>query len=453
MQMDNPWPRKVKFGSKSHTRTMALYFACVAIFVIAVVYLLQLTSPLRLNTDAMGYLSLTASALDGRGFLDRGEPSHFPPGYPTLLGLLYLLGLPVPPALIAANLAFVAIAANLTFIIARKEFDFPPLLSIACAGGLLLSFVLIKHVTLPVAESVFLGTSMAALYALVQIERARGWPQVLWIGAALLLIVGATLIRTIGVALVPVLIFVVGRLLWLRFPSRRSRNQKLAGIGILTLVVGGPFVFAVVRSIYFDDLVRIVFGYGVPGRIIGQNANWKLLEWGQLFINVPLSQLPDLFTTPALLIGLLGLGLVGYGIFLRRARFGPPEVYLLCYAGILFLWPGFDTRFWLPALPLIVLFSITSFRRLFEIRPLRPLIGAYAFSFIAAGFLALAYSTSVSLAGSEFPHRFGDGSLTSTYLLVYEGEAGEGEINNRALRLLRRFEPNIHHAALLRQDE
>ena len=50
-------------------------------------YLLQIVSPLRLNTDSLRLLSMASSWVDGGNFLVNGNKDSFPVGYPMFLGL------------------------------------------------------------------------------------------------------------------------------------------------------------------------------------------------------------------------------------------------------------------------------------------------------------------------------------------------------------------------------
>ena len=83
------------------------YLAC-ALVALSAVYLLQVVSPLRLNTDAKCFLTLAASFLDGQGFVIDGRPSHFPVGYPLMLVALARSGLACSASIIGLNLIMLA---------------------------------------------------------------------------------------------------------------------------------------------------------------------------------------------------------------------------------------------------------------------------------------------------------------------------------------------------------
>src|SRR5437868_3308624 len=57
----------------------------VLLGLLATIYILQLYSPLRTNTDATCFLQMGASASDGLGFTCCKSSQHYPIGYPSLL--------------------------------------------------------------------------------------------------------------------------------------------------------------------------------------------------------------------------------------------------------------------------------------------------------------------------------------------------------------------------------
>jgi hypothetical protein len=63
------------------------------LLLLAICFGLQVFSPLRLNYDAIVLLSMADSATHGYSFLDDGQQTVFPPGYPALLAVLVRVGL------------------------------------------------------------------------------------------------------------------------------------------------------------------------------------------------------------------------------------------------------------------------------------------------------------------------------------------------------------------------
>lgn len=107
----------------------------------------------------------------------------------------------------------------------------------------------------------------------------------------------------------------------------------------------------------------------------------------------------------------------------------------------MFVWPYGDTRFWTPVLPLTFaeLFALarpwefTGWKRLTTV--------LYAAAYVLMGFAALGYSSWITFSGREFPHRYGDGHLRSTYELLYSDPGARRSIAHyeRALEVLDRY--------------
>jgi hypothetical protein len=75
----------------------------LAFVMVAIAYLLQIASPLRLVNDGVDYLLQASSAIDGNGFLLHGVRSMCPPGYPALIWVLAKAGFGKSCAIVALN--------------------------------------------------------------------------------------------------------------------------------------------------------------------------------------------------------------------------------------------------------------------------------------------------------------------------------------------------------------
>jgi hypothetical protein len=419
----------------------------IAAAIIAAAYSAHIFGPLRLNGDSMEYLSLAASAIDGDGFLDRGEPSHFPSGYPALIALLYNIGANIPMAAVGVNLAYLAAGVVLTVSLARDVFGFSSRLSICLSSMVPLSWVIIKHAVLPMPETMYLGTSLAALYAVYRFERSSGTRRWAWLCVSILIVIGAIMLRTLGVALIPVLVLAIARVLWHHYTEKSSANEKALILGGASVLVGAPTMYMLLQSIYFQHFVQRVFGYGDTLGVLSRNLRWKLLELGQITLNVPTSLVPDGALGFVILFGLISVVAVVVGLVRRGRRFGAVELYVVTYSAILIVWPGLDPRFWLPILPLLLLIGAYGLQSLARAQLARVAFYTYLAAYCLLGMVALAYSLHISTDRTNFPYRYGDGSFTQTYNFVYHGEGSESDSQARALRILRRFEPAIHPAA------
>ena len=404
-----------------------------------IAYLLQLASPLRLWQDGIDHLVVAESVLDGHGFhRDWGSE---PPGYPAMVVLLSALGLAHPAGFIALNLASLALALISAFLICRNAFGFGRWTSTLIVMLTPLSWVVVKHSTLAAGDIPYFGVSMAALAALGAVQR-RG-SALLWLAAASLT-TAAILIRTIGIALLPAVLWVAWHARTSGMPTLQKpvrpggRLKNWLGLGCVFVVVGVVIV-SVLKTVYASQIPS-VYSRGVLEVVLeGIVANLK--ELGEIVTNVPASKTPGLLRPTYLGLGLIPVAGLVYGLWLRRASLGAVDLYLGGYLFIRCVWPYHDARFWVPVLPLAMGWTVTSVKSLGHRWPIRRLIQGYVVAFAFLGVLALAYSTRISFSGSTFPALYGDGTLRPAYEAAF-GHAAPPDLsvkNRVALRLLRRF--------------
>ena len=104
----------------------------------------------------------------------------------------------------------------------------------------------------------------------------------------------------------------------------------------------------------------------------------------------------------------------------------------------MFAWPFYDARFWLPAIPLLIAYSLLALNRL---KAPKTVLTAYCVVFATLGLAAIAYCTRITFAGPTFPDRYGDGSLRPAYCAAYQScrDYDVKEVNFKALRLLQQY--------------
>jgi len=409
-------------------------------------YLLQLISPLRLDTDVIAYLSKAASAADGQGFVFKGPHSVLPLGYPVVLAGMDRMGLGAAWAFMALNILFLCFGLAASYLLLRRTFGLTDRVAAFLCGLTLLCYLFVKHVSLLKSDIPFFGLMMACLLVLSWTEAREDGRRWYGAGAALLLGIAALSIRTVGIALLPAFLWAClppGRRSWRPFtpdwkPS--SRTMLPVVIGICLLVAG---VAVLIRTPYLDLLTAHYEKWG------GLNAlsyifGFKMKEWGQLVVNVPASMVPGALTRALPFVGFLGFGLFLVGLWQRRSAFGAAEVFILGYVVILFLWPGYAARLWLPVIPLLMGWIALVLRPFARRAVLRRVMQVYLVWFVIAGCAALVYSSRITLAGAAFPDRYGDGTLSPTYRAAFTGREDIEGVDEEALELLIRYERRVH---------
>jgi len=404
-----------------------------AMMAFGLLHLGQLATPLRLNTDAIVYLSLGHSVLLGGDWSFAGSLTRFPAGYPLALGVAEWLGVLTPVTLGIANLACLACGLWCArTLLVRKgapvaTVDLALLLSMG-------SWVLVKHAPLPLSDLPYMAVSLLALL-LLERWAAGGW---MARAAAVAMIAAAVSVRYVGLALFPALLWELGRPL--SSPARRGWLAASLVLGIGAILLGQS------RVAYLQDALGI-YAVGGLSEVAFGIARDRLTEWGELLTNLPMARLELARHSLFPLAGALAVGLVGRSRTVAGARISATEVYLLAYACILLAWPYYDPRLWLPVLPFVYTWLLNGMGsgRAGELRR-----RVYAVVFLVLGLGALAFSLRLSLAGDRFPEHYGDGSLRRAYQVAW-GQAARpddmGPVEGAAVELLLRLEPRARDSA------
>jgi hypothetical protein len=403
---------------------------------VCLVYLAQLWSPLRLTGDSIGLLSIASSAADGHGFLDHGQKSHYLPGYPAMVIGLERAGAGHPWGLVGLNAMFLFVGFAGARYIARHYFQLSNRWAVIVLLFTALSFALIKHFPLPLTDIPFFGMSMAVLALLVRAARASRAGYIgLWTAAAVLSTT-AVLVRPIAIALFPALAWSVGARFRFGEILRRSTRVSLATGIVAIAVVAGASSVVLLRTKYVQEALTVLEHQGT-WRGARNLVTYRVHEAGELLLNAPASKLGPL-SSVVWLAGAIAMAATAFCI--GRRRMGLVGAYLIAYGFILLLWPYQDTRFWTPVLPLIFAGFLCIWRPwLFTGWKLRAAV-LYATAYTLMGLAALAYSTSITFSGRDFPNRYGDENLRPTYRLFYsDPRADRSRIDQPALEVLERY--------------
>jgi hypothetical protein len=383
------------------------------ILVVALAYLVQAATPLRLHPDSVVLLSMADSFAHGGGLLYEGQPTVFPPGYPAFVALLLKLGLAHNWLLIAFNLASLAIGLWATgYILFRRFFEtIYPVLNVCLVS--LFSFVFIKYSTIPLTEAGFFGLAMCSLAVMesasqLSLER-KFWLRIL---ASWCLILAALTVRRVGLALVPAL-------LWSIFSHSevRSYMRRLSGltkIGILLGMAGasGITAWVVKETSTLRDRQSVVSG--LPD-VISRTLIGRFRELSEIGLNVPFSALPPALRLPALLAGGLLLALVLGGVIMSLRGFWRGSwrevhvtaIFFTTYCLIIFCWPYYDPRFWLPVIPLLAAYAGLSVKHaIARHRFWEGCLRVYLAIFVLIGTMTLGWSTAITFSGKQFPDTY-----------------------------------------------
>lgn len=333
--------------------------------------------PVGAFEDDAVYTILGKSLAEGTGYRMINLPgspaaTHYPPGYPALLAVLWRMAPSFPDNVVVfkfANSLLLAIAAAGTYCFARRRLELSRTASSIAAIITSLSIAVLLLTGMVLSEPLFLALLIPALFVTeraVDTGRAR---TALLAGALLGML---TLVRSLGLFAVPA---ALALLLW------RRRYAAAAALAIGAAALAGPWLLWVQQ--HQNDVPAIISGK------YGSYSGWVLQgykDYGIEFIwQVVVKNSQDLYRvlsrvqTPIAgdvpraltfisLVALLGLGAQ------RLTRRAPATLcFALLYTTIVMLWPFEPSRFVLGIWPILACCAVLGVGTLWRWRPALPL--------------------------------------------------------------------------------
>jgi hypothetical protein len=427
-------------ASTNFRSTRWLRWLFVLLVVCYGIQLVQAFSPLRIDGDGIDYLTAAASAADGEHLASLAKANMRPLGYSLMIAALDRLGIARPWSLVALNCGWLLVGLLASYAIARKVNQLDERLALLTCLLTILSFSITKHTALVASDIPYFGLSLATLATFGEFGSMQGkvLQQIVWLVGGILLLIAATLTRSIGVTLLPALGWSVLQIGWVR--RRLSRRFVIGGIAFVTIAVAvwwGRFV----RSDYGGLFIQ-AYRRGMSRSLVGI-AFMRLKQLGELTLNIPIGRFSTVRSV-SWIVGSIVVVLLLLGIYRRRRWLAITDVYLLSYLGTLLLapWAGGAGRYLIPIVPIVIVALITELQSLWA-RVGWARAGVYGIGalYVSMGVVAMGYSTWITFSGPKFPERYGDGRLTATYrlfLLDQPPAAGE-ELNPQGLKVLQRY--------------
>lgn len=427
-------------------------------------YALQLFSPLRLNTDAYRLLGIAESAFHDKGYLLDGHRDPYPLGYPFLVNLLLHAGVAHSATFILLNLLSLA-AALCCLGVAGRAMAGQAFARLSLLFALF-SWVTVKHVTLAHTDFVYMALSAAALLCLARYDAESGrrkWP---WILSALALALAALQVRTVAVTLFPVIAIclVAHAEIGPRLRSFPRRPAAVAAVVLLAGLLGWLGLWLLLKckwyetqflgnNSYFQALLKH-FGNSFLSRLLIDNVPQRLLELGEILMNLPAGKLPGARHV-CMAAGAAAWAAAGCGTWrtLRSGSHLPLPLYFASYSVLMLLWPSYDPRFWLPLLPVLAMLLLQGVRPLLPRQAVRAAVGVYAAGFVALGFAALGFSARLSLSGRDFGEHYGNDQVQMTYRYALDNgkPVDMRKVSARMVRVLKTYEPLAKDAVVPEQ--
>jgi hypothetical protein len=377
----------------------AMPWMAAAAIALAVGISLVDTLPVGVVHDDGMYVLLAKSLATGQGYrwihLPGAPPAtHFPPGYPAFLALLWLIAPAFPGNVVLfklANACLAAVSAAVCVNFVRERFEMSSAGAIAFSIGCILGIPMLTLNVMVMSEPLFLALLLPILlYAERVTERDVSRRRDIILLAVATGI--ATLVRTHGIALiaaVPVVLVV-----------RRRRFADAAlflGIAIAVLLpwqlwssAHTGFVPEALRGNYESYGAWLVGGLRTEGvGLLWRTAHRTSVELAAMFATLAAPGL-GAFARLLALGSLALLTVVGARPLVRRAPVA--ALFLVFYSGIVILWPFTPARFAWAVWPLLILIPVLGAREILRWKPAtRPLFAARVAALVLASALALGH--------------------------------------------------------------
>ena len=420
--------------------------------ILAIGYGLQLFTPIRLQYDSVTLLSVADSVAHGGSYLFQGQPTVFPPGYPSIIAVFLRFGLSYTMILVALNLVFIVAGLFAAFRLFKNQWPFGKVPTAICIFTAF-SFIFIRHATIAATDLCFFGVSIWTLLVLRSISESHlGRALVLRIIASWVMAVAAISVRRVGLALVPALIWSLASHPEIKNYIRRCsiRGKTTAVVTILFLACITVFIVKTTSTIrdrhadsamFNNERQIITCRLGELAQLAFNAVGYTDLDEGRGY--VASVKLPKGLDSILPGIGGLIVGIVLFGI--SKTKFTSTEVYVLSYLAIIFAWPYYDTRFWLPVIPFVIGYSVVTLKQVSGKRISRKLVYAYSYVFCGIGLWWLVASTSITFSGRNFPNVYLEGYYHLTYCDFYHSCTPTSKsfptfpVNQAALHLLQTY--------------
>jgi hypothetical protein len=406
-----------------------------ALLAMAAVDIAGCFTPLRLYYDTIRYFNIKDCIEYGCTPGSTAAGDFLPYGYPILLALLSRLGILQSFTIVLINCLYAFAGLYLLKKIFRGHIS-----PVSFGILVLFNWTWIIIVTCPLSEMQYFFLSSASLYFFFTYTHKKNYaPLVL---SALCCIL-AVVTRAAGIALAAGL---TAGLLWHHRDKIRRIPRHYILLSITLLILGAVALFFV-RRLRIGDYSGYFFTYlkKDTGHFILSNLDNHFTEAGELFLNVSLSTVEQKWHIPGIRLLYIAAGLFFFGLFIYMLVTSKDRIpfyikaYLLLYSLIIFNWPYYDPRFWVPIFPLMLIVLLSSP----VIRWTRHLlVRSYLMVYFAIGIVTAAMWLYTGFNKQRFARAQNGGIYRKEYEIHFFDKPQEDSINYNqdAINILRRYD-------------
>lgn len=407
----------------------------VAVFGLGALYLLNCVSPLRLHVDSLRYFAILDCIQLGCPPDSAAAQDYLPYGYTALLLALSKIGLLKSFVIVLINCIY--LFAGLYF--ARKIFG-NTIHPMFFALLVLLNWTTIKFVTHPLSEMQYVFFSIASIYFFYRYTQTK---KLLSLFLSFAFGGIAFITRSVGIALAAAL---VTGLIWQYKKELISliRKNKIFAVIVLLICIG-VIVFA--KQLGLDHYTHVFTKQFAEGVGFADLMKWHFTEWAEITYNTSMDKLARYMPGSSakiffILSGVLIFAAFVYFLFFRKNNIPfIVKAYLFFYCVLMFNWPFYDPRFWVPIIPFIaVIVSQVPFARMKGLKWIMPLF------FVVYGLLGLVssgYITYTSVKKETMARTQANGVYRNEYETLFFGKPQSDtakHVDPVILNVLQRFD-------------
>lgn len=318
------------------------------LLILSVAYMANSFTHFRLGNDVLRYIQLKEWLETGKHpVMEMGN--HLPYGYPVFLLLLSKLGLCSSFYIVLAN--YLYLGGSLYFVnsIFRNRIKAWHLIALT-----LLNWAIVKSAITPLSDIQYMFFSTGTLFFFTAYMSNK---KISFMAGLLIFAFLAIITRTIGVLLI------FSMVLTLILQKKNTNRGKAQALRILLLATTLCLILVVLFSTFFriNDYVNLMLSFFEtdPTGFWMTNIRWHLADLAEIFINTSQFKINFVNTgiKEAFFIVAGVFSLIYFLQLLIKKKKDIPIViiiYLLGYIIIVFNWPTYDARFWVPVIPLLI---------------------------------------------------------------------------------------------------
>ncbi len=376
-------------------------------------YFINCFTPIRLHVDTIRYFAIKDCIEYGCAGDSEAAKDYLPYGYTALLLLLSKLHILSSFTIVLINCIYLAFGLYFINRIFDSSGNF-----LLCIILLLLNWTTIKFVMHPLSEMQYVFFSMGSLYLF---SRFTANKKVMFLIGAFALGGLAFLTRSVGLSLAAALI---AGLIWEYKAALKSLIIKNKILVILIIVtITGVLLFS--KQLGLDHYTGVMSNQFDEGVTMKKTITGHFIEWAEIGFNFSIVKVPFL---PAhvtevifLICGIIFLCIIFYTLFFQRLKIPfVVKAYLVFYTVLMFNWPFYDPRFWVPVLPLVI--YIITINTKINSFALKTLLGIYLLGYTVMGIASIGYMTYTSFNKKVMVKKHANGVYRNEYETYFFGK-------------------------------